>query len=640
MANLFARLGYQVFKAVYRYYLEILGGAALLMFLLGWYGFAIAAAQPGTPTGIFDTAYYSLQLFGLEWGPGNALAVDNIPLFVARFAAPVVTALSLISFALKHLVNRYLLTFYLKQFAKDHIIIFGLGYVGPEIAAELAENDPEKRTVIVVEKDAANPAVDACRGSGVFVLIDDAAQESVLRQVQVQKAGEIFIVTGDDARNLGIAYKVQDICRRERIGLPPLRVHCHIGDAELCSNIRGKTLLTAGDSGVIIEPFNVYQIAGYCLTKADNIFERVIVGTDPACPQQCGSEPSVQAASASAPHPDLHILIIGIGRMGEAFFVRLVRKWRELNNGSRLKLTVIDEEAAARQAALEAKYPALSNYADVTWRQIALDHADALLGDETLRASLPSVTHTYFCIDNPSLGLATALTLSSRTAPGSITRIRSLRRSEISPLIEQFSTSLAECRQIREFHITSDPCCLSIMCRGMSEQMARLNHDAYLESQYRLLGREVKKPSVVLWEKLIPEKRDSNREQAFDLGNKLKKIGYTVAPLTDWDEPLVDFGQIPSGETTALEAMAEWEHNRWWTEKIEKGWTYADIPEQDEVNKLHPDMKPYDDLSDVVKQYDRDYIKSIPKTLCRMDMKLVPVEVSGPLCCSGKLAET
>lgn len=639
MAIRFARLGYQVFKTVYRYYREILGGAAFLMFLLGWYGFAIAAAPPGTPNGFFDTAYYALQLFGLEWGPGNAVAVDNLPLFVARFAAPVVTALSIIAIALKHLVNRYLLAFYLKRFATDHVVVFGLGYVGPEVAMELAEKDPKDRTVIVVEKDADNPLVETCRDRGVFVLIDDAAQESVLRQVQVQRASEVFIVTGDDARNIGIAYRIRDICAAGRTHSHPLRVHCHIGDAELCSNLRGRTLVAAGDSPAIIEPFNIYQVAGYCLTRADTVFERVVAGPDPAGRQGCGAAPMATAGSAPATHPDLHILIIGIGRMGEALLVRLVRRWRELNSGSRLRLTVVDREAAARQRALEAKYPALKSYADVTWLPIAVDHADALLGDETLRSSLPSVTHTYFCIDNPSLGLATALTLTSRTAPGSITRIRSLRRSEISPLVEQFSATLAECRQIREFHITSDRCCMSIVLRGMSELMARLNHDAYLANQRRVHGQDVQRPSVVPWETLSPEKQDSNREQAFDLGNKLKGIGYTVAPLTDWDEPLVDFEQMSIGETTALEAMAEWEHERWMREKEQNGWMYADIPEQDVEKKRHPDLKAYKDLTEAVKGYDRAYIRSIPKTLCRMDLKLVPADPGGSPCGSDKAAE-
>ena len=623
MATSLAADAHHVSTQLYRYYLEILGVAGCITFLMGWYGFSIAAAQPNTPVGFLDTAYYSLQLFLLD-GPGPAIAVDNLPLQIARFLAPALMALSIIAFAMRHVTNRYLLAFYLKWIAEDHVVICGLGYGGPEIALKFAG---EGRTVVVVEKDAANPEIESCRKGGVYVLVDDADRESVLRRVQVQKAGDAFIVTGNDTRNLGITYTIKAICENDRGTLPPLRAHCHIGDAEFCSSIRGKTLLTAGEGNIVIEPFNIYQIAGYCLTKADTIFEREPGRGEPDQGQDCGSVPADQPipTQAAAPRPDLHLLIIGVGRLGEALLVRMVRRWRELGDGSRLRVTVIDAEADAKRAVLNAKYPALRDDAEISWLSIRLDHADAVLGDAALTRALPSVTHTYFCIDDPSLGLSVALTLSPRASPGSITRIRSLRRSELSPLIEQFSASLSECRRITEFHITSDPCCLSIVCRGMSEQIARLNHDAYLESQRRLHGRDVRKPSVVPWESLMPEKRDSNREQAFDLGNKLSRINYTVAPLTDWNERLVDFGLIPFGKgSTALEEMARWEHERWMAEKLRKGWRYADIPRQIEEKRLHPDLKPYDELSDAVKGYDRDYIRSIPPTLGRMDLKLVP----------------
>ncbi len=38
------------------------------------------------------------------------------------------------------------------------------------------------------------------------------------------------------------------------------------------------------------------------------------------------------------------------------------------------------------------------------------------------------------------------------------------------------------------------------------------------------------------------------------------------------------------------------EHARWRAERWLAGWSYANIPQQDEDRKLHPDLLPYDEL--------------------------------------------
>jgi hypothetical protein len=54
-----------------------------------------------------------------------------------------------------------------------------------------------------------------------------------------------------------------------------------------------------------------------------------------------------------------------------------------------------------------------------------------------------------------------------------------------------------------------------------------------------------------------------------------------------------------------IEYFAEIEHNRWIGEKIISGWDYADIAKQDKIKKLHPDIKPYAQLKEITKMYDR-----------------------------------
>ena len=51
------------------------------------------------------------------------------------------------------------------------------------------------------------------------------------------------------------------------------------------------------------------------------------------------------------------------------------------------------------------------------------------------------------------------------------------------------------------------------------------------------------------------------------------------------------------------ERLAENNHDHWAQQRIEQGWTYG--PERDDQKKTHPDLLPYDQLSETEKGYDR-----------------------------------
>jgi hypothetical protein len=67
----------------------------------------------------------------------------------------------------------------------------------------------------------------------------------------------------------------------------------------------------------------------------------------------------------------------------------------------------------------------------------------------------------------------------------------------------------------------------------------------------------------------------------------------------------------------ALEALAEVEHRRWWASTALAGYTYGET--RDDERCHHPNMKPYAELDDPTKQYDRDVICNLPDLLLYLE---------------------
>lgn len=78
----------------------------------------------------------------------------------------------------------------------------------------------------------------------------------------------------------------------------------------------------------------------------------------------------------------------------------------------------------------------------------------------------------------------------------------------------------------------------------------------------------------------------------------MTKKPYIPKPI-DTSEIILD-----EGLTALIEQMARNVHEVWSQSRMEQGWTWG--PQRDDTLKTHPDLVPYDELTEVEKQYDRD----------------------------------
>ena len=122
-------------------------------------------------------------------------------------------------------------------------------------------------------------------------------------------------------------------------------------------------------------------------------------------------------------------------------------------------------------------------------------------------------------------------------------------------------------------------------------------------------------PALVAWEELAETLRDSNRDQALDIARKLASIDCEVVR-----------GEVASGsevifEPAEIEVLARMEHIRWVEDRIRQGWRLG--PQRDVASKLSPYLVPWDELSEEIRDLDRDSVRAIARLVAESGYSIV-----------------
>ncbi|MBE7211927.1 MAG: hypothetical protein INR65_12985, partial [Gluconacetobacter diazotrophicus] len=137
------------------------------------------------------------------------------------------------------------------------------------------------------------------------------------------------------------------------------------------------------------------------------------------------------------------------------------------------------------------------------------------------------------------------------------------------------------------------------------EELARAIHEDYVAAAVRR-GEQPPGANGALrpWEELAPDLRQANYAQAADVPDKLRVLGYALAPGHG-----LKASEIPLTPET-VEALAVHEHDRWARERRRLGWTYG--PVRDNARKRHPLLVPWEALGEVEREKDRVAVRNVP----------------------------
>lgn len=97
----------------------------------------------------------------------------------------------------------------------------------------------------------------------------------------------------------------------------------------------------------------------------------------------------------------------------------------------------------------------------------------------------------------------------------------------------------------------------------------------------------------------------SGRDQIRDIENKVSMLGYRIEP----EQSVGSEDRIDSFTAEEIETLAVYEHERWVKNRIDDGWQQGPVKDVD--RKITPYLVSWDELTEQVKDYDREPVKNI-----------------------------
>ncbi|MGP8337210.1 MAG: RyR domain-containing protein [Methanosarcinaceae archaeon] len=139
------------------------------------------------------------------------------------------------------------------------------------------------------------------------------------------------------------------------------------------------------------------------------------------------------------------------------------------------------------------------------------------------------------------------------------------------------------------------------------ERLAEAIHEQYLANQKD--RKAAGDPSMQPWDELDFGLKESNRKQADQIQEKLQEVRCGLDLVEEEETPLFEF------TSKDVEILAEIEHERWVLERDADGWVYGEA--RDVNAKISPHLRPWNELTEEVKEYDRETVRGTPEFLMK-----------------------
>jgi voltage-gated potassium channel Kch len=549
----------------------------VVVLVLGFVGYRTLFDSRGEPYTTADLLYLDLQLFFVNVSDRG----EDVPLAlnIAKFAAPALAGYSALV-ALTRLFRDRVDEFRFR-FTSGHAIVAGVGETGLVFTRALRQLG---RKVLVIDLDAANPNLEACRELGAGVIVADAREPETLRSGGVGKAAQLIATTGSDTANAEV---VLEASRLVGVGRAPLHCLAHVVDPDLWRLLRAYEIQGSADGSVQFDFFNLYAAAA-----------RRLLADYPPFPDDAVDAPEV--------------VIVGDGELAEQVATEVGRRWRVRPREGRLRLTVLAERAGELVAKLVSASPPLEEACALVPVEGPLD----ALAVHRASAALGSVGAAYVCMDDDPAGVAVAGVLQQRVRTATVV-LCILRDTGFVGLLNDTQVGGARALgAVQAFSVLERTCHPELRLLAIDENLARSIHEHHRE--VRLAGgADPAEPALQGWDELTEDLRNSNRQQARHISTKLRAIACDLVPWAGWEPPRLAF------TPEEVERLAAMEHERWVEERTAAGWR---LGERREGERTSPYLVPWADLPEEAREWNREAVREIPDLVALEGFEVVRLE--------------
>jgi hypothetical protein len=543
-------------------------GAMGVAFLLGTWGFAEAYGQAGIASTLAQDAFRSLRLI-----VGNfpqALEGRDLPiaLHIARWALPLLTFWSTVALAWEQLRNPWRLA--MIRARGHHLVIAGDADSGLAAQAARGALDDGRRVLLWPGDRRTVWVADAIEAGAAEV--EQAESDESAQALALDKARAVLLLSREARTNIALASAVLGQAAQVRPVGDPLDVILRVDDLDLRRSVEQR--FEQGDR----------KTARVRLAALPDIAARLLALARPID----GFSRAGQAGRG--------VLVIGFTSLVERYVLRTLAGGH-YRDGGKPSFFIHLADAATTEAGFRARNPGADSLSPLRFVEARPDPAGvgALIDLHVAAHGEPMAILIDVGEDDRALAIALAVDARYRAA------------ALVAPPIHARMDGGHDARLgagIGPFGALTDLADPDMLLQDRHDALARSIHDFYLEGRFAEGERIGVRASMQEWENLPESFRDDNRLVADCYQLKLRDIG---ARLVE--------GSGPSLLLTPdeLEELSRAEHDRWMAAKLVQGWTFGAV--RDDAKRLHPDIIPYDDLSEAIKDLDREQVRIMARLL-------------------------
>ena len=538
-----------------------------VIYAIGLYGFyqvCPAGNECGAGEEPFTFLNNALRTFGLFFSlaePGHE-ALRNVWLMTARWIAPCITLFAIFRLFAERLQEWQ----HARQLRSitDHHLVVGYGQSSRHLIAA-------PTALVVIDRDELALA-GTVLSPQQFTITGDGRDATILQAAQVAKATHMVIMGGSDSENLDVLAQASKL----RIGgARNLRVAVRINNPQLAAQLNREDQFVGVDH-LDVSAFNLDLVAARSFVAEHTLSEMA----------------HLRALRR------VHLVVVGWSE----FAFAAVEQFLRISPFAKLeapRITIVCENATAILQMVEAKFPifADADFVILTATEIAHGITDQQMA--AIEADDP-VSAVLVAFDSDDKNAVHALAIRQRSQ---------IAQRWLAPIFARLKSSPALEAMVTTQRVIRNDAALSILAVGQTaqtlsfenlfgakESLAKAFHETY---------RNDNPDALPEWDKLSATYRKANMSAADNTVSRLLSSGYV----------LTEARAVPHGvwDIFRMEELAELTHRSWEIDRRLEGWRYGKT--RDNIQMLHPSLRPYEELSDDIKEQDRSQIRLVQKAL-------------------------